>query len=98
MTAHKNPADRTHMWEQAASFTAPMPAAPAYPDYPHALPRHLHKDGASQIVHTPAQCDEALEDGWEIHPSTVAPIADVDVDAAPAEMAAGDEPKKKRKR
>jgi len=73
--------------------------------YPYQLPRHLHKAGASQIVHTPAACEAALADGWEIHPSTPAELA-VDVKVVEASEPAASEggapeivaPTKKRKR
>jgi len=43
-------------------------------DYPHALPRDLHKaHGAHLRVNTPEQCDAALADGWQLVPPADAP-------------------------
>lgn len=66
MAKHKDPADRAHIWEApAADVVAPAAAA----DYPHELPRHVHKaGGVSQIVSTPDACDDALADGWSLLP------------------------------
>jgi hypothetical protein len=39
-------------------------------DYPHQVPRHVHKaGGVSKIVYTPQECERALKvDGWELLP------------------------------
>jgi len=68
--SHKNPADRAHVWERPARIDerGPSPERP-HADYPHELPRWVHKKGEQTLVHTPDECDAHLKAGWEIHPS-----------------------------
>lgn len=54
-------------------------------DYPYQIPRYVHRAGAAQLVSTEAACEAALADGWEIHPSRLAPV-DVEV-VAPVAIA-----------
>jgi len=43
-------------------------------DYPHALPRDLHKAHGEHLrVNTSEQCDAALADGWQLVPPADAP-------------------------
>jgi hypothetical protein len=67
--SHKDPAQRTHLWERPARVDEKPAEAPPHADYKYELPRWLHKDGESKYVTTPEACDAALKAGWEIHPS-----------------------------
>lgn len=70
MAKHKDPADRAHIWEAPA---ADVPDVVTH-DYPHELPRHVHKaGGVSLIVFTPEECDAALADGWSLLPPKETP-------------------------
>lgn len=67
---HLEPGERTHLWQRPSRVDEKADES-TDTDYPHELPRWVHKAGADpKMVHTPAQCDEALADGWEIHPTT----------------------------
>lgn len=67
--SHKDPAQRAHVWERPARMDERPAAVDPHAAYPHQLPRWVHKDGAQKMVHTPDDCDAALDDAWEIHPS-----------------------------
>lgn len=64
---HKDPTDRAHLWDRKARPDE-QPTTEPVSDYPHALPRHLHKGADSKIVITPDECEAHLDDGWVIHP------------------------------
>lgn len=55
-------------------------------DYPHQLPRFLHKAGGSLYVSTVDACVEALKDGWAIDPNVPA------VQPEPVELPKTEEP------
>lgn len=64
---HKEPKDRAHMWERPKREDETADAAVVL-DYPHVLPRLLHKDGDHKRVDLPDECDAALADGWSLLP------------------------------
>ncbi len=65
---HPAPAARAHLWARPAR--PDEIAAPADPiDYPHTLPRYVHKDGATLYVKTPQACEDARADGWLVDPN-----------------------------
>lgn len=67
--SHKDPAQRTHLWERPARIDEQPAAVDPHADYAYPLPRYVHKGGEAKRVDTPDECDAALSDGWEIHPS-----------------------------
>lgn len=64
------PDPRAHMWERPIPAHEQPPSVDPHADYAHPLPRWVHKGGDQRFVTTPEQCEAALADGWEIHPST----------------------------
>lgn len=65
MADHKDPTDRAHLWQRADAVDT---SAPVY-DFPHELPRHLHKaDGLWKQVNTPDEFKAAIDEGWALLP------------------------------
>lgn len=60
------PVVRSTMWERAPAHTEDDLTH----DYPLQLPRWLSKDGEAEqrYVMTPQACEDALNDGWVVHP------------------------------
>lgn len=67
--SHKNPAERTHVWERPARVDE-RPAEPTpFADYEHELPRWVHKGADQRFVTTPEDCEAAKADGYVIDPN-----------------------------
>jgi hypothetical protein len=67
--AHKDPTDRAHIWERPARADE-IARTEALVDYPHELPRHVHRaNGAYKLVTTPDECETALAEGWSLTPT-----------------------------
>lgn len=89
MSDHKDPKDRAHLWQRPERADEAA-AAPASFDYHLELPRHVHAAGGeSKIVFTPDEAEDALANGFYLHPNDI-PAAEeaLDVDEAAEE---GDE-------
>lgn len=67
--SHRDPAQRAHLWERPARTDETPKEPSSHAAYEYELPRYLHKGGESKRVDTPDECEAALSDGWEIHPS-----------------------------
>jgi hypothetical protein len=66
--AHKNPADRPHVWHRDPRVDEVVTPDAEQSTYPHQVPRYLHKGGHTLLVETAEACDKALASGWALVP------------------------------